>query len=179
MPGFDQLGFEPGLHFGGFFGDVQRPFLQVGIEHETRYIARAKRVVVRPEPLAIPGQRFLGRLVAHVMIAGHIEQPDLRIQFGRDAMVLGGLLCIARLVDQIARDHHKRRLQPIGGRDHEFEIGRLMLEPSIGGVHSELRVGHLDEGLAGERRRAGQHQRQTRHGKARKREAWKGHGLSR
>ena len=59
---------------------------------------------------------------------------------------------VARRVDQVARHHHERGLQAVGRRHRKLEVGGLVLEPFVFGIHPELRVGHLDERLRRERR---------------------------
>ena len=78
-----------------------------------------------------------------------------------DAMVFGGLRSVAGFIDQVAADRHKCRLQPVRRGDREFEIRRLLREILIFRVHSELRVGHLQEeeflGHGGERTKEGKY----------------------
>jgi hypothetical protein len=106
-------------------------------------------------------QRFGGRLVAHVVVAGDAEELDLRIQFGRDAFVLRHLRGIAGFVDEVAGNHHERRFEPVRGGHGELEIGRFLREILIFGVHAELRVRHLEKGLSGQRAREGQGQEEA------------------
>ena len=91
-----QLRSEPRLHFGGFLGHVPRRLLQVGIQYEAGDIAHAKTVIVRPETLAIRGQRCGGRLVLHVVITRHAEQLDGWIQLVRNPLVFRRLSRVAR-----------------------------------------------------------------------------------
>ena len=72
-------------------GNLLRALLQVRIEHDARDVARAEAVIVGAEALAIDGQRFRRRLVAHVVIARHAVELDLRVELGGDALVFGGL----------------------------------------------------------------------------------------
>ena len=153
-----QLGPEPRLHFGGFLGDVLRALLQVRIERDSGNVTHAERVVVRPELLAVFRQRFLGRLVSHVVIPRHEEQADIGVQPGGHALEFRDLRRVARRVDQVARHHHERGLQAVGRGHRKLEVGGLLREPFVLGVHPELRVGHLNERLRRERR--GKRQRQ-------------------
>jgi hypothetical protein len=155
---FGQLGSEPRLHFGGFFGDVVRVLLQARIEHDSGNVTHAEGVVVRPELLAVFRQRFLGRLVSHVVIPGHQEEADVRVQPGGHALEFRDLRRVARRVDQVARQHHERGLQAVGRGHRKLEVGGLLREPFVLGVHPELRVGHLDKRLRRERRRKRQRQ---------------------
>src|SRR5580658_1655964 len=54
-----------------------------------------------------------------------------------------------RIVDQVASDHHKHRLQPVRARDGELQVHRLVL--GVLREHTALRVRHMNERLRRER----------------------------
>ena len=57
-------------------------------------------------------------------------------------------------------------LQAISAGDRELEVHSLVLEVRVLGVHPELRVGHLNEGLGRERAREAEREENSsdRHG---------------
>ena len=95
---------------------------------------------VQAESFAVGRQRRRRRLVAHIVIAGHIVELDRRIELAGDTMKFVHLRFVPRFVDQIAANHHEFWAQSIGGGDRELKVDRLLLEILILGVHAELRI---------------------------------------
>jgi hypothetical protein len=79
------------------------------------------------------------------MVAGDRAERGSSIQLVRDTPEFIDLGRVASPVDEIAGYHDKRRLHSIGGGDREFEVGGFLREILIAGVHSKLRIGHLQE----------------------------------
>ncbi len=122
---------------------------QAGIEDDAQKIAVAKNIIVGTEYPPVLGERFGRRLIADVVISGDVVQRDRRVELGRDAPVLGDLLGVAGLVDEVAADHDEGGLQPVGGVDGESEIDRFLSKIAIFSEHAELRIGHLNERQVG------------------------------
>ena len=118
---------------------------QARIEDDPKQAALLEGIVIRPEALAIGGQRLGSRLVPDIVIARHVVQLDRRIEMLGDPPILADLVGIARLIHQVARDHNEGGLQPVRCSDRELKACRLLTEIVIGGLHAELWVGHLKE----------------------------------
>src|SRR5260370_42575915 len=100
----------------------------------------AKGVVIGTETADVGSDRLRRGFVLYVVVPRHIVELDSRVELRRNAMKLGGLAGVTRLVDQVAAEHHKGRLQSIRGGDKHFEIRRLLDEIPVRGIHAELRV---------------------------------------
>ena len=83
------------------------------------------------------------------MVAGHVVERDRAIELRGNALILGDLRGVALFVHQIARDDDERGVEAIGGGDRELEIGGLLREVGVRGVHAELRIAELHEEPSG------------------------------
>src|SRR5437867_3711446 len=104
----------------------------------------AEGVIVAAELLAEGGKRLRRRLVAHVMIAGYVVERNA-VKLAGDPPIFRRLCRVAGLIDQVAADHDEGRPEAIGVRDRKFEVRRFLRKVTIVCVHSELRIGHLQE----------------------------------
>jgi len=75
------------------------------------------------------------------VVARHVPKRDRLVQLSGNSQISPRLLLRAQFVDQVAANHEKRRLEPIG------VVDRLL--PQLDGTPEELRIGgHEEEELA-------------------------------
>ncbi len=115
------------------------------VEHDADEVPMAEGIVVGPEVIGVNAQRGRRGSIFYVVVADNIVNRNGGIYPAHDALKLGDLSGIARLVHEVAGNHDKRRTQPIDRGHGEFEVGGLLGEIPVGGEHAKLRVAELDE----------------------------------
>ena len=143
--GFLQFGFQPGLLLLGLLRGALGGLNEPGIEHQPHQRTAAEGIMVGTEPGHVRRDAFRRRVVSDVVVARQLVQRDGAVELGGNPQILVHLRLVARLVDQVARDDHEGRFEAVGRGDGKLEIGRLLLEVGVRGVHPELRVAELDE----------------------------------
>ena len=115
------------------------------VQHNSHQPSVTECVAIGAEDLRVRRETFGRGLVLHIMVAGDVVDGNGAIDFSHDAPVLGNLCSIARLVHQVARDYHERRLQPVHRGHREFKVRRILGKIPVVGEHPELRIAQLNE----------------------------------
>jgi len=156
-----ELGTQPSLLLGERFRHVLRRRDDARVEDDAHKLVRLEAIVIRAEVFRVSGKGRRRRVVADIVVAGHVVERDRAIELRGNALILGDLRGVALLIHQIASDDDERGVEAIGGGDRELEVGGFLREVGVRGVHAELRIAELHE----EPRRGGRRKGGKRNGK--------------
>ena len=108
MAGAVELGPQPSLLLGERFRHLLRRSDDARVEDDAHKLVGLEAVVIRAEQFLVSGEGRRRRVVADIVVAGHVVERDRAIELRRNALVFGDLRGGALPVHQIAGDDDER-----------------------------------------------------------------------